>query len=112
MRGHDFAALEGILAAEFRLTFVESSDRPGKPEVTREQWLENLKQMTFGPVEMRGMRVTMQGERVAAVRMRMTLEEWKFGDSLIPPEYDLTDVWVHRDGRWQVVNRISEPVGG
>lgn len=111
MRKHDVAALEQILADEFRLTFVELiPGRPGKPEVARELWLENLKSMTFGPIEMRDTHITMLGQNVAAVRFRMILADWKWGEHVIPPNYDVTDIWVLRDGRWQVVNRISEPL--
>jgi hypothetical protein len=111
MRHHDMTALEEILATEFRLSFVDvSKGPPGKPEVPRELWLSNLEQMTFGPVEMIGMHVSMQGEHVATVRMRMELHDWKWGEHVIPPSYDVTDIWVRRDGRWQAVNRISEPL--
>ena len=109
-RRHEYDALEQILAAEFRLTFVFLMDRPGKPEVTREQWLENIEHMTFGLVEMHDQRVVMHGENVATVRMRMTLHDWMMFDNQLPPDYDLTDVWVFRDDRWQVINRISEPI--
>lgn len=110
MRNHDFDSLEQIMAAEFRLTFVLLMDRPGKPETTRERWLENLKHMTVGNIEMHDQHVTMQGESVAVVRMRMTLHDWKIFDHQLGPDYDLTDIWVLRDGRWQVINRISEPI--
>ncbi len=110
MRHHDYDALEQILAAEFRLTFVILMDRPGKPEITREQWLENMEHMTFGLVEMHDQRVVMHGENVATVRMRMILHDWMIFDNQLPPDYDLTDVWAFRDNRWQVINRISEPI--
>ena len=109
-RSHDDTALDQILAPEFRLTFVRLTDMPGKPEITRERWLENLRSMTFGPVEMQDQIVTMQGENVATVRMNMVLHDWRMLGNLIPPNYDLTDIWVRRDGRWQLVNRISEPL--
>lgn len=105
MRAHDLGTLDDILAEEFRLSFV---DFPGA--LPREQWLANLENMTFGPIEMDRLRVSMQGENVATVRMRMTLHDWYWGEDPIPAEYDLTDVWVRRDGRWQVINRISEPL--
>jgi len=108
IRARDTEALRGILAGEFRLTFVDLPGAP--PEVTREQWLGNLAVMSFGPVTMSDQRVTMHGDNVATVRMRMVLEEWTVPDRTLPPVYDLTDTWVLRDGRWQVVSRISEPV--
>lgn len=108
MRAHDTATLDGVLAQEFRLSFVDTPGAP--PQITREEWLENLSVMTFGPVTMSDQRVTMQGENVATVRMRMVLEEWTVPGGTLPPVYDLTDTWVLREGRWQVVSRISEPV--
>jgi len=105
MTMHDYEALDRILGEEFRLHFV---DRPGA--LPREAWLANLENMTFGPVSMADQEVTMQGENVAVVRMRMTLVDWMWGENRIPPKNDLTDTWVLRDGRWQVVSRISEPL--
>lgn len=105
MSAHDFERLNDILAEEFRLSFV---DFPGA--LPREGWLANLRGMTFGPIDMKHSTITMHGENVATVRMRMTLQDWRFGDDLFPPDYDLTDIWVLRDGRWQVINRISEPL--
>ena len=73
-RTHDFAALDEILAPEYRLTFVHLINRPGrtgKPEVTREMWLENTQGMTFGSIEIHNQNVTMHGDQIAIVRMRM-----------------------------------------
>lgn len=113
MQAHDFAALDDILAEEFRLTFVEAPDfiPPGAPpELPRQAWLDNTRQMTFGSIDMSNLNVYFHGRNVATVRMDMTLEDWRFNGELIPPDYELTDIWVRRDGRWQVVNRVSEPV--
>lgn len=106
MQAGERARLEPILADEFRLTFIDAD----APVVTREQWLSNLAVMSFGPVSMVNPTVTLHGDDVATVRMRMTLEDWYAGDHRLPPDYDVTDTWIRRDGRWQVVSRISEPV--
>lgn len=110
MRGHDLETLHNIMGTDFRLASVEpppfaQGDSPGLP---RAMWLENLRFMTFGPITMQHQRVTLHGDNVATVRMRMTLEQWRFHDALLPPVYDLLDTWVYRDGRWQVIGRISE----
>ncbi len=112
LAAHDWETLDQILAAEFRLTFVELPDfiPPGAPpELPRQEWLDNTRQMTFGNVVADSMNIRYHGRNVATVRLEMTLEDWRFNGNLIPPDYDLTDVWVRRDGRWQVINRISEP---
>jgi len=108
MRAHNYAQLETILAEEFRLSMVKKLDRPGKPEITREMWLGNLENMSFGPVTMLDMHVTMHGNNRAIVEMHMTLKDWTMFGNPLPADYDLTDVWVRREGRWRVVARISE----
>ncbi|MFG0283893.1 MAG: nuclear transport factor 2 family protein [Phycisphaerales bacterium JB039] len=110
MSAHDSDVLDEILAPEYRLTYVPDLGFPGKPEVTREMWLENLEVMTFGPITMSQQRVTMCGDNIAVVEMQMTLEQWQAAGQTLPPNYHLADIWVRRDGRWQVVNRISEPL--
>ena len=108
MCGHDTTRLTSILAEEFVLTFVDRSQTMSS--VPRALWLDNLGHMTFGDVRMAEPVVTMHGEKVATVRMRMHLQDWMVGTHPLPADYDLTDVWVDRDGRWQVVMRISEPL--
>jgi len=108
MCDHDEATLQQLLADEFVLTFTDMSGAPGA--VPRAQWFDNLRHMTFGAVRIDAPSVTMHGDAVATVRMRMHLQEWKVQDHALPPLYDLLDVWVRRAGRWQVVMRISEMV--
>ena len=110
MSDHDYDALDEILAPEYRLTFVPDLGFPGKPEVTREMWLENLAVMTFGPITMSQQRATLLGDNIAVVEMQMKLDQWQAAGQTLPPNYHLADIWVRRDGRWQVVNRISEPL--
>lgn len=105
MSSHDYESLGKIMGEDFRLSFA------GFPVVVpREEWLENLKAMSFGPISMDKTTVTMHGDAVATVRMHMTLVDWTVAGNPLPPNYHLTDIWVLRDDRWQVVNRISEPL--
>jgi len=45
---------------------------------------------------------------VAVVRARHTITNWRIGDRAAPPDYRVTDSWVRRDGRWQLISRVSE----
>jgi hypothetical protein len=54
--------------------------------------------------------VIIRGSGTAIVRMRRKLDERTVGDLIRPPTYEVTDVWVRREGCWQVVRRVREPV--
>jgi len=115
MRNGDMETLERILAAEYRLTFadIDSLDfiPEGQPPYTpRHIWLRNTAQMEFGEVTISDVRVNRLGERFASAVFRMELADWKQGDREIPSRYEVVDLWVYRDGRWQVVNRSSTPL--
>lgn len=113
LENKDLERLDALLAAEYRLTFVDAWPGPAdaeKPEVDRARWLENTRGMSFGLIEMHDLKVMPLGNNVAIARLRMVLNDWRMGDEKLPSTYDVTDVWVRRDGRWQVVNRISEPL--
>jgi ketosteroid isomerase-like protein len=105
MRTHNYESLNQILAQEFQLSFVAFSGA-----LPREGWLANLKSMSFGPITMTDMQVNILSPASATVSMHMHLEDWKRADETVPPNYQLTDVWVLRDGRWQAKARISHPL--
>ena len=112
MRAHDTNALESILAAEFRLTFSDIAGFPeGRPPATsRDYWLGTLSGMSFGPVTIHDAKITRSGERFAVAHMTMTLEDWYIGDRRLGSTYELVDVWVLRDGRWQAKSRASHSI--
>lgn len=108
-RGPDLEFLESLLAPDFRLSFA---DDPRAPlTFSREQWFDRLKLMSFGTLSISTSQESVFAN-VGVVQMRARFEDWRFEGTLLPAEYDLTDVFVRRDGRWQVVNRISEGVSG
>ncbi len=95
----DRAALEAFLAPEFRLTSVRSDRWIG-----RDEWLElsmNAVEMESFTVE--AMEVAMLGETAVVwarvnQRARVGSDDWS-------DRFMLTDVWVRRQDRWQVVAR-------
>ncbi len=97
----DAAALEAIVGPEFTLLSART-DRP----VPRDEWLA----LAVGRVQMTSFRyedfdIDVFGD-AAVVRSRgiqeATVDGRDWSDTFL-----LTDVWVRRDGRWQVVSRHS-----
>ncbi len=105
---HDRVFLDSLLAAEFRLSFVDDERAP--LTFSRESWFENLKRMTFGAFTMYESQEEIFG-KVGVIHLKVRFDDWAIDGNLLPAEYTITDVFVHRDGRWQVINRISEPLG-
>ena len=100
--------IERLLAPEYRLTFAND---PRAPRViSREEWFAALDKMSFGTYEISTSKELIFGN-VGVLSMHVRFDNWRFDGNLLPSEYIVTDVFVLRDERWQVVNRISESVG-
>ena len=104
----DVSYLERLLAAEFRLSFVTDPRAPRT--MPREEWLATLPRMSFGPYEIFRSQEVKFGN-VGVIHFACRFTEWRLDGNPLPPDYSITDVFIKRDGRWQVVNRISEPAG-
>lgn len=100
--------LDGLLAAEFRLSFVTGARAPGTVE--RAGWFANLERMSFGKFELSDPREERFGN-VGVIHLEACFNDWLLDGQLLSPRYRITDVWIRRDGMWQVINRISEPLG-
>ena len=103
----DTATCERLLAPEFRLRSVATDD-----VVDRRDWLS---QVELGRVTGTGfsydeMDVAIAGD--TAVTMSRTTQEAQIDGRDWSATLHVTDVWVRRDGDWQVVARhASVPVG-
>ena len=104
----DEKALENILGSEYSLITANG-------ETQRNVWLEGaVKWMDHKALEFREGRVQVYGD-VAVVRctvhwhvlLKGKLQDPRFGTREINSDFRITDVWVKRDGRWQVVLRHS-----
>ena len=96
----DYDRLEEILAPEFTLTSARS-DRL----VDRAEWLRLLDQVRNESFEYTDFLVRVFGD-AAVVTSRLS-QVATVGDQPWNETFMLTDVWVRRDGRWQVVARHS-----
>ena len=98
---HDLPRLEELLGREFSVAGAVGA-------LDRDEWLElasgpyEIDQFAFEEIE-----VELYGSTaVLQSRYRQTA---RLGDRDLSGTYLITDVWVRRDGRWQVVRRHSTP---
>lgn len=93
----DVAAADRILGAEYALM------AQGLGELPRDKWLASLPDYIVHAYEFTDVRVHVYGE-TAVMRSRYKQSATVFGTDR-SGEMLVTDVWVKRDGRWQVVAR-------
>ncbi len=93
----DVAAAERILGAEYALR------APGIGEMPRAQWLAALPEYVVHSSELNDVRIDVYGE-TGLMRSRYKQHATVFGKDR-SGELLMTDVWVKRDGRWQIVAR-------
>ena len=96
----DHPRLAEILAPEFTLTSARTDQL-----VERDQWMRFLDQARNESFAYSDYRIDVFGD-AAVVRSRMrqvaTLGDQRWDDTFL-----LTDIWIRRNGRWQVVARHS-----
>ena len=96
----DRSALEQFLADEFTMVTNRGS------LIDKGQWLENMLERVgrdFTPPAFLDVRVQVYGE--AAVMTSRSILQATFDGKDWSGELYLTDVWLRRDGRWQLVRR-------
>ena len=107
LRKGDTPALERLLAPEFKLMRAE----PGPVIFTpRAEWLANYQRFIFHRYDVRTVDVVVAGDTAVA-----TVEGgWKVGmqgrDGTREENFILSDTFVRRGGRWQVLYRHSTPL--
>ena len=101
----DMAACERYLAEEFTMVTSRGS------LTDRAQWLVNARDHSRAtePAQFPDLRVRVYAD-AALVTSRSLMAGATFRGQAWSPENYITDVWVRRDGRWQVVRRHSSPV--
>ncbi len=99
-RRQDRVRLEQILAPEFTLTSART-DRL----VDRAEWLSLLDTVRNESFEYSDFRIDVFGD-AAVVRSKLS-QVATVGEQRWDATFALTDVWIRRGGRWQVVARHS-----
>lgn len=105
---NDKAAADRIVADEFRLTGPELQRLSTGQAATKDIWMQTLGLIKTRSFDLSDAQVTLYGS-AAVVFVRAAID-WSIQGRPLPGRYRLTDLWVNREGRWQVVTRISEPL--
>jgi hypothetical protein len=103
VKTHDTTALKIIVASEYQLTGPKFSQ-----PVRREQWLVNSLLWSFDSATITDISLSSWGE-VAVFRSLQHFYNLKIGKN--EPSATgawVTDLWIKRDERWQLVTRLSE----
>ena len=96
----DVKALDGVLAPDFSMVTNRGS------LIDKAQWMDNMLHRVgsdFTPPEFLDVSVLVAGD--AALMTSHTMLRATFDGKDWSGEVALTDVWVRRDGRWQIVRR-------
>ncbi len=94
----DVAGADRALGAEYSLM------APGIGEMPRAEWLASLPEYVIASYEFTDVKIHVYGETTAVMRSRYRQTATVFGKDRSGAML-VTDVWVKRDGRWQVVAR-------
>lgn len=107
VRRKDHMAADQLVADEFRLTGPELQRLSTGRAATKELWMMTLDRLDVQSFALRDIQVTTFGS--SAVAFVHATIDWSIEGRALPREYMLTDLWVKREGHWQVVTRVSEP---
>ena len=105
IKNHDTLALKEIISREYQLTGPRASQ-----SVPGDKWLVNCLQWSFDSATHSEITVT-NWEEVAVFRSLQHFYNLKVGNNEPvgkTPGSWVTDLWVKRDGRWQLLTRLSE----
>jgi hypothetical protein len=105
IKNHDTTILKNIIAKEYQLTGPRSTQ-----PVPHDKWLVNCFQWSFDSATHTEISVT-SWEEVAVFRSLQYFYNLKVGNNEAvakTPGSWITDLWVRRDGRWQLLTRLSE----
>jgi ketosteroid isomerase-like protein len=104
VKQRDEAKLKSIMADEYTLSNLMNFSRPSVPKA---KWIENTKNLKVDSFSFDKPRVRVY-DNTATVHtlfnMKGVFQEKPYEDTFV-----LIDTWVKRNGRWQVVSRISAP---
>jgi hypothetical protein len=105
VKNHDTTMLKDIIAKEYQLTGPRSTQ-----PVPHDKWLVNCFQWSFDSATHTEIQVT-NWEEVAIFRSLQHFYNLKVGNNEAvakSPGSWITDLWIKRDGRWQLLTRLSE----
>lgn len=105
----DFDFIERIVAPEYRLV---GADDQGNPDITsRGRWMTNARAFTHHAFTVETVDVNRAGDTAVASARGVWTVSMRPGTPARALRFFVTDTWVRRDGRWQVIHRYSHRLG-
>src|SRR5205823_5673387 len=99
VRRHDLASLDQVLADDYVYT------ASGQGRVDRQSWLKMVQVYDLRSFEFRQLDVRIYGD--VALVLCDYRQTGTVGGEARTGNFLITDIWVQRDGRWQVAARSS-----
>lgn len=101
----DFAFIESIVAPEYRLVVAGPDGTFGVTR--REPWMTNARAFTHHAFTVETVDVNRAGDTAVASARGVWTVTMRPGTPPRPIRFFVTDTWIRRDGRWQVIHRYS-----
>ncbi|MEO6225767.1 MAG: nuclear transport factor 2 family protein [Sphingomicrobium sp.] len=106
----DFKFIERIVAPEYRLVGTHPDGSYGI--VHRAEWMKNARAFTHHAFEVQTVDVNRAGNTVVASAQGLWTVTMAAGQPPRPVRFFVTDTWVRRHGKWQVIHRYSQSFPG
>ena len=101
----DFDFIDGIVAPEYRLV---GADDDGSHGITlRDEWMKNARIFVHHAFSVETVDVNRAGDTAVASARGLWTVSFRPGAPAMPIRFFVTDTWVRRGGRWQVIHRYS-----
>ena len=101
----DFDFIDRIVAPEYRLV---GAGPDGKYGITRrDEWMKNARLFTHHAFAVETVDVNRARNTAVASAHGLWTVTFRPGQPPTPVRFFVTDTWVRRDGRWQVIHRYS-----
>lgn len=106
----DFEFIDRIVAPEYRL--VVANPDGSYAIARRDEWMKNARIFTHHAFSVETVDVNRAGETAVASAHGLWTVTFRPGQPATPVQFFVTDTWVRRDGRWQVIHRYSHRLPG
>ena len=105
----DFAFIDAIVAPEYRL--VGARDDGTHSITLRDDWMKNARLFVHHDFTVETVDVNRSGDTAVASAKGLWTVSFRPGAPAMPIRFFVTDTWVRRSGKWQVIHRYSHRLG-
>ena len=105
----DFDFIDRIVAPEYRL--VGASDDGTHGITLRDEWMKNARLFVHHGFTVETVDVNRAGDTAVASAKGLWTVSFRPGAPPMPIRFFVTDTWVRRGGKWQVIHRYSHRLG-